>query len=259
MNMKKQIVCLLTAILVLLSAIWQTTIAASDKMPITIGIATGYAPYVYLDQQGRYVGFDIELANKIGEEIGHKIIFKDLGSMNTLMLSLQKGKVDCVMWGLSITQGRVAKFDMIHYYGKITDQQPLVFWGKTDNITSLDEMSGKVIIVESGSVQDKFAKCYPKIKLKHLDNAIDMILDLKYARSNAALFDPDLLLRYIKKFPELKIINLQLPKEYIRTGVGIAIRKERNDKLKRKLENGIARLKQQGVIDLLITKWFNKA
>jgi ABC-type amino acid transport substrate-binding protein len=67
------------------------TLFAEEPKPtetLTVGTTSGYAPYVSLDSQGQYEGFDIDFAKLVAERLNKKLVIKDLGSMPSLMIGL---------------------------------------------------------------------------------------------------------------------------------------------------------------------------
>ena len=89
--------------------------ASRDESQLIVGIAAGYAPFVSINQAGEYEGFDIDIAHALAEQLGKKLVLKDLGSMTSLFMALDQNKIDLIAWGLSITSQRLEKVAMIHY------------------------------------------------------------------------------------------------------------------------------------------------
>src|SRR3989339_1637569 len=111
-----------------------------DESELIVGIAAGYAPFVSINAQGQYEGFDIDIAHALADQMGKKLVLKDLGSMTSLFMALDQGKIDLIAWGLSITQERLEKVAMIHYQGAVTDSYPLIFWKEIPTgIITLDD------------------------------------------------------------------------------------------------------------------------
>src|SRR5271157_3699018 len=81
---------------------------------LVVGTTSGYAPYVSLNEQGKYEGFDIDLAELLAKKLDKKLVLKDLGSMPSLMLALKQNKIDALIWAVSITKDRLKNYEMVY-------------------------------------------------------------------------------------------------------------------------------------------------
>lgn len=244
-----QRLALLASTLLILSA------CDNQKASFRIGTASGYAPYVSCGPNGRLQGFDIDFIAALQKRVDFKIEIIDLGSMDALLLALECQKIDAIVWGMTINAGRRKKYTLIHYAGKPQKTQPVVFWNQKPKISSLADLKGQTVAVESGSIQESFALTNPGIRLKPFAKALDMVFDLKFGRSNAALIDPDILPRFLKKFPKLTYCQLPLPKTQRSDGLGMVMKKNIPTKKVRALHTAISLLKKQGVMKKLAKKW----
>jgi ABC-type amino acid transport substrate-binding protein len=124
----------------------------------TVGTASGYAPYESLNEKGEYEGFDIDVAKAIAEKLGKKLVLKDLGSMPSLLVALQKKKIDSIMWAMSITPKRMSDMNMVYYHGESETNLPFIFWKKVpEDIKKIEDVAktpNRVICVEAGTFQD---------------------------------------------------------------------------------------------------------
>lgn len=71
---------------------------------LRVGVAPDYPPVVY-EQDGEIVGIEADLARGLGERLGRRIVFERFAERE-LLDALERGDVDVVMSGLSITQER---------------------------------------------------------------------------------------------------------------------------------------------------------
>ena len=49
--------------------------AATDEKVLRVGMEGTYAPYTYHDEDGNLTGFEVDVANAIGEKMGYKVEF----------------------------------------------------------------------------------------------------------------------------------------------------------------------------------------
>ncbi len=225
------------------------------EQPLTIGIAAGYAPYISINAEGQYEGFDIDVASILADKLNKKIELKDLGSMTPLMIALDQGSIDMIIWGLSITQERLNKMAMVHYTGKNTKTNPLAFWqGVPENFKTLDDAKDLIISVEPSSFQASVLAHYPKINILTTEKVDDALLNIQYGKSDAAFLDPDIAKKFRAKYPEIQLVDVPLKENEETLGIGMAIKKD-NEQLINEITLAIDELKKDGSLKALELKW----
>lgn len=229
--------------------------AAAGEETLTVGMTSGYAPFVSLNEKGEYEGFDIDLAGELSKRLGRKLLLKDLGSMPSLMLGLKQGQIDALIWAVSITEERKKNMEMIYYQGDQVTEMPLVFWNQIpEEIKTWTDLKGKAVCVEAGSYQESVLKKVDGIELKYLDKAADAVLELKYGKSLATCLDASLLPKLQKQFPQMQITLLSLPPEERSLGNGICIAPS-NRKLAAQVQAAVEKMREEGKIAELEKKW----
>ncbi len=224
---------------------------------LIVGTASGYAPFVSINPQGEYEGFDIDVAQELARRMNKKLVLKDCGSMVPLMLSLNNRSVDLLVWGLDITQARLREMTMIQYQGDEVTSYPLLFWKEIpEGMRSLDDLKGKkaIICVEPGSTQELFLDQFDFITKKTLEKVVDRVIDIKYGKSLATLTDPSLVQTLMQKNPEIKVLALPLDKEWRTYGVGICVKKE-NREFSDQVKITVDAMKADGTLKKLEIKW----
>ncbi len=225
-----------------------------EKNTLTLGLQSGYPPYEYVDEQGHVVGFDVDIAQKIAAAMNKKLVIKEMG-FDSLILALKNHKIDFIISGMSITESRLKEIDMVPYYGDEVTHLQLIFWNSTAK--SMQDLEGKTIAVQSGTLQEEILLKYSKIEPKVLENIQELVMDIKYNKSIAALVEPLIgnVLKY--KHPEIQSIEVPLLPEQMIFGNGIGISKENQD-LKTSVEKVIKHLKESGEMEQLHKKWFER-
>ena len=220
-----------------------------------VGTVGDYAPFVSINAQGEYEGFDIDVAKSLAESLGKKLVLKDLGSMAPLFIALEQGSIDAIIWGLSITKPRLEKVAMIRYQGETTRSYPLMFWNRIPaNTLSINDMQGMTVCVEPASSQDTALSSYPFIIKKTTERVDDALLNIQYGKADAALVEPAIAAKFRAKYPEIKLLDLPLTEENQVQGTGIAIKKN-NTELIEKVQNAITTLQASGTIQTFEKKW----
>jgi ABC-type amino acid transport substrate-binding protein len=83
---------------------------------LMVGAEVGYPPMEYLDEDGKtFIGFDIDVANRIGELLGLSVETVDT-SWDGIFFALEKGEYDCIISSVSITAPRQEKYILTQPY-----------------------------------------------------------------------------------------------------------------------------------------------
>jgi len=106
---------------------------------IIIGTSADFPPFEYFDD-GNIVGFDIELTKGILEDLGYTVGIKDI-PFDSLITSIQTGKIDVIAAAMMITADREEQVDFTEPYYE-ADQSILV------------RKSSSIILNEWGDLQN---------------------------------------------------------------------------------------------------------
>lgn len=249
------VVCLL---ILLGSMRWYQKFSAgqkSEQATLIVGTASGYAPFVSVDGNGRYEGFDIDVAHALAKQMGKQLVIKDLGSMVALFTALEQGSIDLIMWGISITKPRLEKVAMVHYQGQTVDNRVLLFWNQVPTgVATLSDMKGKTVCVEPLSSEEAILDQYEGIQHVAVDKIDDALLNIQYGKCDAAFVEPTIARKFAQKYSEIKQLVVALePDQYVQ-GNGIVI-KQGNAELIESVHSAVDVLKTSGIIAQLEAKW----
>lgn len=225
---------------------------------LAIGLQSGYPPFEFMDTEGKIVGFDIDVANRIAEKLKKTLVIKDM-EFEGEILSLKQGKIDLIMSGMNITPSRLKEISMIPYHGEAATSLSLIFWKEIpEGIHSIEDIAklpNATISVESGAIPELYLSRYQNIHAKSFQGALGPLMDVKYGKSIANLVEPDVA-EYLKhQHAEIKILSVPLSKEESILGFGIGIKKE-NQELFQQVQQIIQELKESGELKQLENKWF---
>lgn len=257
MNFKMIIYAALLVILIVGCFIFLKKFSPSqrDSNTFIVGTAAGYAPFVSINPQGEYEGFDIDIANALAKQMNKKLILKDLGSMMSLFTALDQGSIDSIIWGLSITQDRLKKVVMVHYQGEITSSYPLIFWKNIPaGINSILDMNGKTVCVEPASSQDAVLNKYTEINKLPVEKIDDALLNIQYGKADAAFVEPAIAKKFQSKYPEIKTLDIPLATEDQVQGIGIVLKQNNTEQINQ-IQETVKKLKSAEVIRQLEQKW----
>lgn len=82
---------------------------------LVVGLDDTFAPMGFRDANNELIGFDIDLANEVGKELGMKVEFKPI-SWDAKDMELSSGNIDCIWNGMSVTPERIEAFALSNKY-----------------------------------------------------------------------------------------------------------------------------------------------
>lgn len=86
-----------------------------DKGVLVIGLDDTFAPMGFRDEANNLVGFDIDLANAVGETLGIRVEFQPI-DWNAKELELSSKRIDCIWNGMSATPKRQEDMALTNKY-----------------------------------------------------------------------------------------------------------------------------------------------
>jgi polar amino acid transport system substrate-binding protein len=117
---------------------------------LTVCSDTSYPPQESLDANQKPVGSDIDLANEIGKRLGLTVVVKTT-NFNAIIPALTGGTCDVIVSAQTITADRQTQVDMIPYFA--AGQSFVVLKGNPDNLKTVDDLCGKAVAAEDGTVE----------------------------------------------------------------------------------------------------------
>lgn len=183
--------------------------AIKAKGELVIGTSADYPPYEFhkeVDGQDQIVGFDIDIAQELAKDLGVKLQVKDM-AFDGLLVALQSDKVDMVFAGMTPTAERKENADFSDIYYTATHRF-IVRSGDETGITKMEDLKGKKIGVQKGSVQEGIAQANFDAKdIKSLDKVTDLVLDLKNNKVDAVLAEEPVAKINVEKNPGIAIAD----------------------------------------------------
>ncbi len=113
---------------------------SAEKPVLTVGMEGTYAPYTYHDENGTLTGFEVDMANAIGEKMGYDVQFVET-EWDSITAALDAGNFDVVMNQVTITDERKEKLDFSTPY--IYSKPVLIVAADNTDINSFEDINGK--------------------------------------------------------------------------------------------------------------------
>lgn len=223
---------------------------AEDKL--RIGTEGAYAPYNFMNDQGKVAGFEVDLGNEICKRTSMTCEFI-VNEWDSIIPNLLAGNYDVIMAGMSITDERKKSIAFSEEYKPV---DPSLYLVKKDTKLEFDKLEGKNIGVQGGTIQATFAqeKWAGKNTLKSYEKADQTLADLMAGTVDTVLADGEFVRTNAKgSNGELVVIG---PEEMIGGGIGVGMRPD-DTKLHEKVNGALAEMKKDGSLDELIKKYFD--
>jgi len=229
------------------------------KGEMVVGMEAAYVPYEFF-KDGKIVGYDCDIAEKIAAKIGVKVSFIDT-DWNGIIPALYAHKFDVIMSGMTMTAERAKRVSFSMPYG---DASVMVFLrANDDSIKTAADLSGKTIGTQLGSAPAVVAqKLDAKFKAEGKPGLVDIklyehfpeaYLDLANHRTDAVLNSLSTLQVVMKEQPgKFRMIGgVQDIKAYF----GLAFRKD-DERLTKIANDVLGEMKANGELGKLQEKWF---
>lgn len=120
--------------------------ASGERKTFTVGFDAEYPPYGYMDDNGEYTGFDLELAQAVCDMEGWELVKTPI-DWDSKDMELNSGSIDCIWNGFTIN-GREDDYTWSDPY---CDNSQVVVVAENSGITTLADLAGKTVGVQAAS------------------------------------------------------------------------------------------------------------
>jgi polar amino acid transport system substrate-binding protein len=226
---------------------------------LRIGCEAAYVPFTYR-QEGKIVGYDVELAELFCKSLGVKANFIDTAWAGVIP-SLYAKKFDVIMSSMSYTKERLERVAFTIPYAEAS-QALLVRASDADKIKAPADLNGRVLAVKLGSpgqvLQEKMAASLKAAggagfkELRTFDDHPSAYVALAQNRVDGVLNTVPTLAMVLKDAPGKYAIVKGMGAD---NWAGIAARKE-DPEIVAFLNEELKKLKASGALYALQEKWF---
>ena len=191
--------------------------AGTEKV-LRVGGEATYPPFLFKDEHGHYVGFEMDLIKAVAKEIGAEVAYTDM-PFSQFMTAVENKKVDVVISAVEGTAERAEKsaFSDVYYKKGV---YCILVRKDDDRIHAADDLKGKTVTAVKGSTNEALAK---KLGAAQIGGA-------EKAKTVATVPSDD--------------------------GFVILMNKE-DVKMQRDINGALKKVMENGVYDQLFHKWFN--
>ena len=220
-----------------------TTVEAGK---LTMATNATFPPYEMTTDSGEIEGIDVDTAKAIAEKLGLELQIDDM-DFDAALLSVQQGKADIVMAGVTVTDERKAVMDFSDSYA--TGIQSIIVPNGSD-IASPDDLAGKKIGTQRGTTG--YIYCSDDLGDENVvayDSGLTAVQALNNGQVDAVVIDNAPAKEYVAANPGLKVLETSYAEEDY--AIGMAKGSSLEDVVNAALEE----LKADGTLQSIVDKY----
>ena len=224
-----------------------TELTTVEAGKLTMATNAAFPPYEMTTDAGEFEGIDIETAQAIADKLGLELQIDDM-DFDAALLSVQQGKADIVMAGVTVTDERKAVMDFSDSYA--TGIQSIIVPEGSD-ITSPDDLAGKKIGTQRGTTG--YIYCtddFGEDSVVAYDNGLTAVQALNNGQVDAVVIDNAPAKEYVAANPGLKVLETS----YAEEDYAIGMNKD-NTALVEAVNAALEELKADGTLQSIVDKY----
>ncbi|KYK24148.1 hypothetical protein AYK25_06245 [Thermoplasmatales archaeon SM1-50] len=192
MRKEKKLLSLGLVLIMVIGTVGLSGCTEEEANKLIVGTDPTFAPFEYVDENGKIVGFDIDLITAILTNLGYEVEVKDI-AFELLVDELKIGRIDVIAAGMTITQERLEQISFsIPYYS--SNQSVLVPADSTLAITNFTDFANLKLGAQIGTTGAMWVEDHLQnqtwldeqnityslnISLEQYPSYIEAVLDLK--------------------------------------------------------------------------------
>jgi len=222
---------------------------------LTVGLVSDLGMPFTILQNGKLVGFDVELAKRFAAFTGKEFVPVDM-PFGSLIAAISTQKIDIITASMMITDERKKQINFSDPYFEsavsLVAKKKNIEQSATVKFSKLDDIADKKIGIFTGTVHDAFiSKKYPKAEIYRFESTADMMMSVKTGKVDAAMFDLTTARLLLKHNPELGLLS----DDVLNMPLGIGFDKG-NPALRDEFNSFLTKVKQDGTYDTIYKRWF---
>ena len=226
------------------SAAAELTTVETGKL--TMATNATFPPYEMTTDTGAFEGIDVDTAQAIAEKLGLELQIDDM-EFDAALLSVQQGKADIVMAGVTVTDERKAVMDFSGSYA--TGIQSIIVPEGSD-IATPDDLAGKKIGTQRGTTG--YIYCSDDFGDENVvayDSGLTAVQALNNGQVDAVVIDNAPAQEYVAANPGLVVLDTSYAEEDY--AIGMAKGSALEDAINAALEE----LKADGTLQSIVDKY----
>ncbi len=214
---------------------------------LTMSTNAAFPPYESTDDNGNFVGIDIDVAAAIADKLGLELQVDDM-DFDAALLAAQNGKSDMVMAGVTVTEDRQLVMDFSDSYA--TGIQSIIVKEDSD-IATPDDLADKMIGTQRGTTG--YIYCSDDFGDEHVtpyDDGLTAVQALVNGQVDAVVIDNAPAKEFVEANPGLKILDTAYAEEDYAIGVA-----KGNTAMLDAINGALEELKNDGTLQAIVDKY----
>lgn len=218
-----------------------------EKGEFTYALTGAYPPFNYMDENGKVVGFDVDIANALAEKMGVKAEAITT-QWDGIVGGLKSKRFDTIIGSMAITEDRSKEISFTEPYYYDGAQ----FFAKKDlNLQSISDLKDGKVGVVTGTTFQKELEGMSNIKeVLQFEGDIENFMATANGRSDGLVTS--------------RFVGLKAPKEYnlvpvgpllYTENIGVGVRKEDKELLE-SINNALKKIIEDGTYEEISNRWF---
>lgn len=220
---------------------------------LRVGTEATYAPFEFAAEDGSLTGFDVELIRAVGKEAG----FDDVEVLNMpfdgLIPALMTSQIDTIIAAMTITPERAKRVAFTDPY-YTSGLSVLILEQNSAKYPKVDSLNGQTLCAQIGTTGAMTAETISPGKVKAFNTEPEAFMELKAKGCEGVVNDRPINLYFLAQTTAsdgvVEINEILTAEKY-----GIAVNKN-NDELLKKLNDGLKKVRENGIYDAIYQKWF---
>ena len=195
-----------------------------DSGKLVVGTCADYPPYEWhliKDGKDEIIGFDIDIAQAIADELGVELEIKDM-DFDGLIPALSTGKIDMIIAGMNPTDERKQSVDFTDIY--YTQKDALVIKSEdAENIQSENDLKKASLATQKATIQETYLlENFPDAALQSVPKWNTAILYLVTGKADAVLMVETVAKQYVEQNEGLEIAGFDVASTPNESAIAVA-------------------------------------
>lgn len=235
------------------------TAAKEDSLAdgvLSVGVDDTYLPMEFRNDQNELVGFDIDFANALAEQLGVSVEFQTV-AWDGIFNGLNAKQYDAIISSTSITPDRLKGFSMTDPY--VANGIVIVSRKDATPVKTFKELEGKTLGAQIETTADIAAEKLKtdenvNVEIKKFDGMLDAFAALQGKQIDNVITDAGVAMYYVAQNPDLFVVSSDV---LTNEPIGVTSRID-DTATTEKLNEAIKALQKNGKLSEISMKWFGK-
>ena len=205
-----------------------------------------FPPYEMTTDDGGFEGIDVEVAQAIADKLGLELVINDM-DFSTVVTSVQQGKCDMAMAGLTVNEDRLKNVDFTSSYA--TGIQVIIV--KEGSDVTIDNLGDQLIGTQEGTTGWQY--CTDDFGEEHVQaftSGAAAVQALVAGSVDCVVIDNEPAKAYVEANPGLTILDT----EYAVEDYAIGVSKD-NPALREAIDGALVELIEDGTVQTIVDKY----